>query len=564
MALKKNIIQILVTAVVFSGLLSACNSSGGGSTASDSPETKDVSSTEDSVVRPSGWTEKTHGNKADPDYSTVFPDNAVGRIDISISSADWQAMMTDENLVSAFGSFGSKAGSSPATAPSSTQPGGNIGGNTPPTGFTPPDGASMPPGTAPSDGSTPPVTGLTTQDGTQSVPADAVQGATPADNMLEMSANPEWKQCTFVCNGLTWNHVGIRFKGNSSLSSTWSRGVYKLPLRFEFDQFEDDYPEIEDQRFYGFKTLSMSSGYNDDSLVREKVATDIFRNLGVPAPKAAFYRVYIDCGDGSGAKYFGLYTMVEVPDKPMLNAYFGNKNGNLYKPSGTTATFGSGTPSVDDFDKENNEDEADYSDVITLYNSINDSTTDSATWKSNLEKVFDVDGFLRWLAVNTVIQNWDTYGVMAHNYYLYNNNNKLTWIPWDNNESLKGSNGSSSNGNTNMAGKMGMNTLSLALNESSLSSWPLISRIIAQPDYKAIYQSYVKSSVEDYFNVSVMQPVFEKYHALIYDYVAGTQGEQDGYTLLSSKDSFINSLNALNTHVADRVTAVADYLNTGN
>lgn len=34
--------------------------------------------------------------------------------------------------------------------------------------------------------------------------------------------------------------------------------------------------------------------------------------------------------------------------------------------------------------------------------------------------MFDVDGFLRYLAVNGIIQNWDTYGRMVHNYFLYN------------------------------------------------------------------------------------------------------------------------------------------------
>ena len=41
-----------------------------------------------------------------------------------------------------------------------------------------------------------------------------------------------------------------------------------------------------------------------------------------------------------------------------------------------------------------------------------------ATWRANLETVFDTDVFLKYLAVNTVVQNWDTYGRMTHNYYL--------------------------------------------------------------------------------------------------------------------------------------------------
>ncbi|WP_027359795.1 CotH kinase family protein [Desulforegula conservatrix] len=554
MGFKGKIIPVLFLALLAVWFVSGCNSS---STSSSDTDTKDASSDEDEVVRPEGWTAKTHGNKADPDYSVVFPDNAVGRIDITISATDWQAMMTDENLVSAFGEFGSKAGTGTGNG-TGTSPGGAgvppalPDGSNPQTPGTSPGGTTppaMPEGmTPPSDGTTP--GGTTASSGT---------GLPDAGAALEMSENPEWKPCTFMCNGLTWNYVGVRFKGNSSLSSTWSKGIYKLPLRFEFDQFEDEYPAIKNQRFYGFKTLSMSSGYNDDSLIREKVAADIFRNLGVPSPKAAFYRVYVDCGDGSGSKYFGLYTMVEVPDKPMLNAYFGNSEGNLYKPSGSTATFGSGALSEDDFDKENNKDDADYSDVNALYTAVNDSSSDASTWKSNLEKVFDVDGFLKWLAVNTVIQNWDTYGVMAHNYYLYNNGGRLAWIPWDNNESLKGSDSGLAGVNA-MAGGMGSRTLSLELDESSLASWPLISRIIAQPEYRSLYDSYVDKTVTDYFNTSIMQPIFLKAHDLISDYVIGDEGEKAGYTLLSNEAAFLGSVDSLNSHVVSRTEAVGAYL----
>jgi hypothetical protein len=47
-------------------------------------------------------------------------------------------------------------------------------------------------------------------------------------------------------------------------------------------------------------------------------------------------------------------------------------------------------------------------------------TSNPTQWEKDLEPEFDVDGFLKYLAVNTTIQNWDTYGRMTHNYYLYN------------------------------------------------------------------------------------------------------------------------------------------------
>ncbi len=68
---------------------------------------------------------------------------------------------------------------------------------------------------------------------------------------------------------------------------------------------QEEYTEIDDQRFYGFKQLSLSSNYSDNSFLREKVAADIFRESGVPAAQTAFYQVYVDYGEGP--IYFGLY-----------------------------------------------------------------------------------------------------------------------------------------------------------------------------------------------------------------------------------------------------------------
>jgi spore coat protein CotH len=240
--------------------------------------------------------------------------------------------------------------------------------------------------------------------------------------------------------------------------------------------------------------------------------------------------------------------MVEVPAEPMLEAQFSTSDGNLYKPDGTTASFGGGTLSEEEFDKETNKGDADYSDVNTLYDAINDTVTDSETWKTNLESVFDVDGFLNWLAVNTVIQNWDTYGKMAHNYYLYNDGGVLKWIPWDNNEALKDS---------DLAGQP---PLALELDEDTLDAWPLISRMLEQTQYHNLYQNYCETTVADYFNTENMQAIYEDAHNLIYNYVVGEDGEQVGYTLLKTPDDFINSLVYLKSHVEKRNNAVDDYL----
>ena len=179
----------------------------------------------------------------------------------------------------------------------------------------------------------------------------------------------------------------------------------------------------------GVQTLTFSSNLGDDTQLREVLASEILRDRGVPAARAAFYRVYVDAGEGS--EYWGLYTMVEDPaDGAMLEAQFGSNEGNLYKPEGPGANWTAFDP--EGFDKKTNERAADFSDVERAIRALHAPRDTPQAWRAALEAQFDVDQFLRWLAVNTVIENWDAYGVMAHNYYLYGDparRGQLRWIP---------------------------------------------------------------------------------------------------------------------------------------
>jgi len=62
---------------------------------------------------------------------------------------------------------------------------------------------------------------------------------------------------------------------------------------------------------------------------------------------------------------------------------------------------------------------------LALFEALHDDSVSDGIWRQNLESVFDVYGFLKYLAVNAVIQNWDTYGRMTHTYYLYDNPKKM-------------------------------------------------------------------------------------------------------------------------------------------
>ena len=106
---------------------------------------------------------------------------------------------------------------------------------------------------------------------------------------LDTDDDPIFVPAEVFYDGIEWYRVGVRFKGNSSLQSSWQSGILKLSFKLDFDEFEDDYPQIDNQRFFGFKKLSLKNNYQDQSMVREKVAGDVFRNAGLAASHTAFY-----------------------------------------------------------------------------------------------------------------------------------------------------------------------------------------------------------------------------------------------------------------------------------
>ena len=471
--------NLFFAAMLYGAMLFSINSCS--TDTENSNEIESLEEIDDTSFEATDWTTETHTKSVDPNFNEVFDDTAVKRLDIVITPTRWQSILDD--MTATYGSFGSQSGNGP----------GGAGGG----------------------------------------------------GLVDAEENPIFVPAEVYYNGLQWYRVGVRFKGNSSLQSSWSNGIMKLSFKLDFDEFEDDYPQIDNQRFYGFKKLSLKNNYNDKSMMREKVAGDVFRNAGLVGSHTAFYTLYVDYGDGP--QYFGVYTMVEEVDDTVLEDQFSDDNGNLYKPDGSAASFTAGTYNEDEYVKKNNEDEADFSDVEGLLNVLHNEsrTTNPVAWRTNLETVFDTDVFLKYLAVNTVIQNWDTYGKMTHNYFLYNDSdtNKLTWIPWDNNEALQ---------NTGMGGALPLDFAGL-----NSSEWPLIGYLYEDSVYKEQYDTYVQEVVDGAFNATAIQAQYGVYAEMLAPYATT---EVAGYSFLNTSTDFQSAVNQLNAHVLSRATAVNDYL----
>lgn len=584
---KKFLLWIIIACLLMScsSLVESTGEEGAAVVLAQDGSTTGKESEDVEVARPEGWSEETHNQSADLNYDIVFPQDKVNRIDLVIDPEDWQAML--DNMTELYGEAGSRqdrggggrmprggdmpqggkmpqGGEMPQEG--AVPQGGEIpqegampqGRGIPQEGGEPPEGWTLPEGVMPQEGEMPqgeealpegamPPGQDRRMPGENNMPGNRPQmgGGGPGGGMMDSSVNPIYVPVTVEFEDNTWTYVGMRFKGNSSLMSTWNSGNMKLPFRLDFDEFEEEYPEIDDQRFYGFKQLAFSSNFSDESYLREKVTADIFRAAGVPSAQTAFYEVYIDYGEGP--IYFGLYTLCEIVDDTVIQTQFADDSGNVYKPEGTGASFAAGTFNEDAFEKQNHEDEADWSDVLAVFDVLHADTrmSDPATWRSELEAVFDVDGFLNWLAVNTVVQNWDTYGAMAHNYYLYHDptTDKIVWIPWDNNMAL--------------SANMGHERVASLDHQDVGENWPLLRYLLDDDTYYAQYVDYVDAVINSAFDPTQMEAIYRALAALVEPYVLSENAE---HTTLKSDESFYDGIESLVEHAYARYDAAAEFV----
>lgn len=438
------------------------------------PAFEQPSSTIIQGVRPEGWTDETHSNKASPNYEMVFPQDKVNKINITIYPENWKAMQANMKDL-----FGEKRGE------------------------------------------------ITQQVNTT-------------------SENPMWVPATLEFNGLTWTHVGVRYKGDSSLWYGWNSGTPKLSLKFEFDEFEDEYPEIHNQRFYGFKQLSLSNGFADSTYMRDVIATYLLAEAGLPAAKASFYEIIMDYGEGP--VNLGLYIMIEVIDDTVIGRFFGSDYGNIYdgEKSGVSLAKGTFNQIKDSFQKENNRGIADWSDIEELYRILHssDRISDPEEWRKNLESIFNVDAFLEWLAISAIMQHWDSYGQIPHNFYLYNDpdTGQITWISWDHNMIL-----------TRPPSREDMR-LSISLGKEEVGqNWPLIRFMLDDPVYYNRYFSYMEKAVNSIFDPEQLEKKCWELADLI-----------TPYTVKESRyEEFESAVKTLTNRIYKRYQIATDFLETG-
>ncbi len=302
-------------------------------------------------------------------------------------------------------------------------------------------------------------------------------------------------------NGIAFDSVAVRYKGNSSYDSTY----IKNPLNISLDDFKS-------QDYHGISTIKLSNAYNDPSMIREVLSYKILGNY-MDAPRANFAQVYIN------GRYIGLYTNTETIGKSFCKKYFGSSKGVFIKgnpivtPSPITKCnlkYKSGMDSTAYFNFYEMKSATGWNELVAL--------TDTVTnYPNSIGSILDMDRVIWMLAFDNVLVNLDSYmGVFCQNYYLYKDQNKrFNPVVWDLNMSLGGfpflGSGATSTGQLSPTT---MQQLPLTAHSTD-AYWPLIKAVMANPSYRKMYMAHAKTITTEMFNSHLYETQATAYQALI-------------------------------------------------
>ncbi len=206
-------------------------------------------------------------------------------------------------------------------------------------------------------------------------------------------------------NGKRINNVGIRKKGFlGSLDQT------RPSLKIRFDKYQDQQP------FGPLLRLTLNNNKQDDSKLSQYLSYKQFANNGVPAPRCNFASVKVN------GESLGIYSNVESVKPAMLERVFGDGTGLLAE--GTLAdTLPSTKKRFEYKSKPKKETGIDKLSEVLESPELN---------LGELEKVLNIDSFMRFWATESLIGFWDGYTHNQNNFFVYENpeDSRLCFMPW--------------------------------------------------------------------------------------------------------------------------------------
>jgi spore coat protein CotH len=370
-------------------------------------------------------------------------------------------------------------------------------------------------------------------------------------------------------DGRQYENVGVSFRGNSSFMMV-PEGL-KRSFNITVDLVDKD------QNLLGFRTLNLLNGVNDPTLMRGVLFQDIAAHY-LPTARANFVRVVIN------GEHWGIYTNLEQINRDFVADRFKGENGVRWKVPGSPGSRAGLEYTGDDpepykrlFEIKNKDTRRSWDALVNLTKVLN--TTPDDRLEAALSPILNLDGVLKFLALDNVLVNSDGYWTRGSDYYLYlDEAGRFHVLPGDTNETLSAEGGPGGRGGRGrrdggppadvligrgggfgpgrpggppMFGGGGP-TLDL-LSGLSDPTKPLRSKLLALPSLRERYLAYCRDIAERWLTWERLGVSARRYHDMIGPHVVNDTRK------LISNEQFETSLEGLREFVEARRTYVLSY-----
>ena len=422
----------------------------------------------------------------------------------------------------------------------------------------------------------------------------------------KMAANAEAEEyipCTMVIDGVRVDEVGIRPKGNSSLSQISGMKSQNFSFKVEFDHYKN-------QTFDGLDKMALNNCTMDTTYMKDYLTQDMMNYMGVAAPLTSFVNIKLNGRD------FGFYLAVEAVEDSFVIRNYGNNDGKLYKPD-SLAISNFDFSDMSSYRMENGQLATDYllnimsgetykdfdenmradlmGDMIKVLLDVSNIRTDISglvyiddnpkSYKTifdtaifdtteidkkrlinsikklnsgeDIENTINVDSVTKYFVVHNFVNNYDAYtSIFSHNYFLYENNGKLSMIPWDYNLafgalSLEAANSfidsfedylivDTKTYGMSAAKSMVNYPIDTPVFSVDLKERPMIYQILNNENYSTLYHQYFDEFISKYFESGHFKDLYSSTVEMISPYV---KNDSKGFYSFEQFEDGVKELN---------------------
>lgn len=315
---------------------------------------------------------------------------------------------------------------------------------------------------------------------------------------LDTAPQEEYSPCTVVVDGERFEQVGLRAKGNNSRRLIEEYGLSRYSLKLEFDHYQTG------ASYHGLDKLSLDCSFQDNSYLKNHTAYRMMDYMGVPAPLSSYVWVTVNGQD------WGLFLAVEEPEEAFARRSFGPDHGQLYKPDykrlsdeNPDVALRYTGPEEENYDNIFRTAKFDPTpaDKQRLIEALEQLSTGQ-----QLDKAVDLDRVLRYFVVQVFTVNLDSYlGRTGHNYFLYEENGRLSMLPWDYNLAFA----TYSLGMPDPINDAGLYVnypIDTPASGEVMKNRPLYHQVMKQDECFAAYHRYFDEFLSGYFESGALRP----------------------------------------------------------